>query len=340
MFRDLDRQLPVLGGGLTTPDAELTRRGLLTAAGLLAVAGCSPGRGSGDGDRPMRTVEHPLGTSSVPVAPRRVVSLDSNGGLQTSLELGVPLVASETLQGGQPVPPYVPAPAPGFTSLGFNQLNLEQLAGLRPDMIIGNTQRLRENYAKLSGIAPTVAYENAGSGVGWQQSVRTIGDLLGARGEIDRRLAAYTARVAELAAKHREPLARHTVALLRFTSTELRIVRGPIFGSAVLADAGARRPASTDRPSTSSTYVSLSEENVGVLADSDVVFYFVGGGGLVDSASATFEKYANGGIWKQLPAVRAGRVVKLDPVAWWDGYSVSAAQTCLNQLDTALSTLR
>ena len=64
-----------------------------------------------------------------------------------------------------------------------------------------------------------------------------------------------------------------------------------------------------------------------------------GGGGLADKASTTFDKYTKGGIWQQLPAVRAGRVIELDPVAWWDGYSVSAAQTCLNQLDTALSSI-
>ncbi|MCP3800558.1 iron-siderophore ABC transporter substrate-binding protein [Allokutzneria sp. A3M-2-11 16] len=331
MFRDLDRQLPVLGGGVS-------RRGLLTAAGLLTVSGCSLGRRT-TGDKPMRAVTHPLGTSTVPVTPERVVSLDSNGGLQVSLELGVPLVASETLQGGQPLPPYVPAPAAGFTALGFNQLNLEQLAGLWPDMIIGNTPRLRDNYAKLSGIAPTVAYENAGSGVGWQQSVRTIGDVLGARAEIDRRLVAYTERVAALSAKYRDLLAKRSVALLRFTSNELRIVRGPIFGSSILADLGVRRPASTDRSSPSSTYVTLSEENVGALADSDILLYFVGGGGLVDKASTTFDKYTKGGLWQQLPAVRAGRVIELDPIAWWDGYSVSAAQTCLNQLDSALGPL-
>ncbi|WP_086818984.1 iron-siderophore ABC transporter substrate-binding protein [Allokutzneria sp. NRRL B-24872] len=338
MFRDLDGQLPVLGGGPTTPYADLTRRGLFTAAGLLAVSGCSIGR-RGSADKPMRSVTHPLGTSSIPVKPERVVSLDSNGGLQVSLELGVPLIASETLQGGQPLPPYVPAPAAGFTALGFNQLNLEQLAGLRPDLIIGNTQRLKDNYAKLTGIAPTVAYENAGSGVGWRQSVRTIGDVLGARAEIDRRLAAHTERVAALKAKHRELLAKNSVALLRFTSNELRIVRGPIFGSAVLSDLGARRPASTDRPSPSATYVTLSEENVGVLADSDVLLHFVGGGGMVDKASTTFDKITKGGLWQQLPAVRAGRVIELDPVSWWDGYSVSAAQTCLDQLDKALGSL-
>ena len=114
-------------------------------------------------------------------------------------------------------------------------------------------------------------------------------------------------------------------------------MRGEIFGASILAHAGIRRPPSTDTASPSATYVSLTEETVGVTADADVVLYFVGGGGSAADAAATAQRYLSGGLWQQLPAVRAGRVVELDPVAWWDGYSVSAALTCVDQLDAALA---
>lgn len=325
------------------PRSALDRRGFLAAgalAGLAAAAGCSPAAPAGDAPDGGRTVEHPLGTAQVPVAPQRIVSLDSNGGLQVALEAGVPLIASETLQGAAPVPPYLPAPAADFTPLGFNQLNLEQLVAMGPDLIIGNTQRIEEHYDRLAAIAPTVAYENAGRGAVWQEAVRTIGDVLGAGEEIERRLAAYAERLDQVRSAHTGVIDRYTVALLRFTTDELRIVRGQIFGSAVLADAGLTRPPSTDLPSPQQTHVPIGDESVGVLADADVLLYFLGGGGLVDEADATFERYTAGGLWEQLPAVRAGRVAQVDPLAWWDGYSVSAGLACLDELDRVLGGLR
>ena len=331
---------------LLTPDEpgvgglrdEITRRSLLTslgAAGLLTACGSAPQAAPPASGT--RTVTHPLGTTDVPVAPQRVLSLDSNGALQVALELGAPLVASETLDGTVPVPPYLPPPPPGFESLGFNQLDLERVAALRPDLIVGNVPRVEQAYAELSRIAPTVTYRNAGAGQDWRDSVRTIGDVLGALPRVEERLAEYAARVDAVATRHTDLIAGSTVALLRFTSSELRIVRGEIFGASILTHAGVRRPPSTETPGPNATYVSLTEETVGATADADVVLYFVGGGGSAADAAATAQRYLSGGLWQQLPAVRAGRVVELDPVAWWDGYSVSAALTCLEELDEALS---
>lgn len=332
-----------LGDDAGHPRSALTRRGFLTAGaltGLVALTGCGSGARGADSQAPEgRTIEHPLGTATIPVAPQRIVSLDSNGGLQVGLELGVPLIASETLQGAVAVPPYVPDPASGFTELGFNQLNLEQLVALNPDLIIGNTQRVQEHYEQLAAIAPTVAYENAGRGAAWQDAVGFLGDVLGAGPEVQRRLASYEERAAGLAATHADTIGRYSVALLRFTTDELRIIRGQIFGSAVLADVGFRRPPSTDAPSEQETYVSVSEETVGLLADADVLLSVVGGGGFVDKAQETFERYATGGLWERLPAVQAGRVATLDPVSWWDGYSVSAGMACLDELDRVLGGL-
>lgn len=321
---------------------ELSRRSLLTAvgvAGLLGSAACAPSRTPSIDPAATRPFPHPLGSATIPVTPKRVVSLDSNGALQVSLELGAPLVASETLQGAVAVPGYLPEPPAGFEALGFDQLNLEKVAALRPDLIIGNVPRLQGKYDKLSAIAPTVSYANAGRGVDWRESVRVVGDVLGARAEVDERLAGYADQVAALAAARAGAISRYAVALLRFTSAELRIVRGEIFGASILTHAGVRRPPSTATPGDNANYVSISQETVGLLADSDVLLYFVGGGGSATDAARTFDRYTQGGVWATLPAVKAGRVVQLDPLAWWDGYSVSAAKRCLAELDAALAKL-
>ena len=333
--------LASIGGGLDAR-GELSRRRLLgagmTAAGLLAAGACGTPAAAPDGG-PHRSITHALGVTDVPVQPQRVVSLDSNAALQVSLELAAPLIASETLGGDVPVPGYLPAPPAGFERLGFNELNLERLAALRPDLIIGNTARLTEKYAALSAIAPTAAYRNAGTGVDWRDSVRVVGDVLGAAPEIDERLATYAELVRAVAARHAAALQGRTFTLLRFTASELRIIRAGIFGSSILTHVGARRAPSTDLPGQNATYLSLTEETVSTVADADVILYFVGGGDSATTARATFERYTGGGLWGRLPAVAAGRALEVDPVAWWDGYSVSAGLACLDQLDAALARL-
>ena len=132
-----------------------------------------------------------------------------------------------------------------------------------------------------------------------------VGDVLGARAQVDRRLAGYADRVAALAAIIRkDAIARYSVALLRFTSDELRIVRGGIFGSSILVHLAVRKPASTDLPGENANYVSIAEETVGAVADSDVIIYFVGGGGSATAAAATFDRYTAGDLWR--PARGAG----------------------------------
>ncbi len=332
--------LASIGGGLDAR-GELSRRRLLgagmSAAGLLAAGACGTPAAAPDGAR--RSITHVLGVTDVPAKPQRVVSLDSNAALQVSLELAAPLIASETLGGDVPVPGYLPAPPAGLERLGFNELNLERLAALRPDLIIGNTARLTEKYAALSAIAPTVAYRNAGTGVDWRDSVRVVGDVLGAAPEIDERLATYAERVRAVSARHAAALQGRTFTLLRFNASELRIIRAGIFGSSVLTHVGARRAPSTDLPGENATYLSLSEETVSTVADADVILYFVGGGDSSTTARATFERYLGGGLWGRLPAVAAGRAIEVDPIAWWDGYSVSAGLACLDQLDAALARL-
>lgn len=320
-----------------TPDVDRrTFLAIITAAGL---AGCGTDAEVRPSLGATRQVSHPLGTSRIPVAPQRVVSLDSNGALQVSLELGAPLIASETLDGVVSIPPYVPKPAEGFESLGFNKLNLERMVLLKPDLIIGNLQRVTDDHDQLAAIAPTVPYRNAGAGVDWRDSVKLIGGLLGKEKQLGEALTGYQRKAAELSAKHKQALAGTTVALVRFTTDELRIIRGPIFGSTVLDHVGVRRTASTNGKGGTPTYLPLSRETVGVLADADVILYFLGGGAFNADVSKNFESYAKGGVWATLPAVRAGRSHRLDPVAWWDGYSVSAANACLRELSGVLDRL-
>src|SRR5688500_2517166 len=89
---------------------DATRReflALVGAAGLLSA--CSTGPANGPAAPATRTVQHPLGTTEVPMAPTSVVALDRRAALPHLLALGVTPVGALTYESiiGTPFPPVV-----------------------------------------------------------------------------------------------------------------------------------------------------------------------------------------------------------------------------------------
>ncbi|MEV7548720.1 ABC transporter substrate-binding protein [Amycolatopsis sp. NPDC089917] len=316
--------------------ASVARRTFLAGAAALGLGACGPGRqAAGDHDGATKPVRHPYGETQVPVSPRRVITLDPGQAMQVAVEHGVPLVASATLETDQPIPAYLPPPKQPFEHLGFGQVDVERLAGFGPDLIVGHTSILRDKYPAVSGLAPTVAYANTANKVEWHEASLTVADVFGARQAQQQKLDAYRARANRFRERHQRLLGGRKIVLLRFTTEEMRIITDSvIFPSRILSDAGITRSSSSSPAKPTDTYTSLSPEQVGRLADADVIIHFSGGGasegGQVSSTSA---KYTQGDLWRRLPAVRTGKVFEVSRISWWDGGSTSAANAVLDDLD-------
>lgn len=309
-----------------------------TALGATALSACSsPSQGEDSAAAELRSVEHPLGTTDIPVEPQRIVCLDAGVSLQTALEVGAPVVAGETLAGDITIPTYLPDAPQGFTALGFNEQNPEQIATLEPDLIIGSRVRIEEVYDQLSAVAPTVAVLNSADGVTWQESAATVGDLIGASDRVSERIAEFDAAVAEFTEKHAGVLESHRVALIRFTD-EVRIVTGAVFPANLLELVGVQRPESNIPPDDTTTYISLSPEQVGQIGDADIILHFSGGGGFTRKDGAG-DGVTGGPLWQRLDAVSSGQAYELDAVTWWDGNSVAAGLAGIAELDQILGGL-
>jgi len=101
-----------------------------------------------------RTITHADGVTRLEAKPTRVVVLDS-GELDDVLALGVVPVGVATLNTS--VPSYLAEKVTGVPRVGdINALNLEAIAAVRPDLILGSKLRVDQLYSKLSVIAPTV----------------------------------------------------------------------------------------------------------------------------------------------------------------------------------------
>ncbi|ODU21269.1 MAG: hypothetical protein ABT15_13280 [Pseudonocardia sp. SCN 73-27] len=150
------------------------------------------------------TVTHSLGSTTVPAAPTRVVTLGPSDA-DAVLALGVVPVAIHSRYGFERgVGPWAEAKigtaTPAVT--GGRELSYEAIAAARPDLIVNVASGGdRTEYDTLSRIAPTIALPAGAQPYSprWQDSTRLIAQALGKQADGDRLVAdteAYLQRTA------------------------------------------------------------------------------------------------------------------------------------------------
>ncbi|MEI4277032.1 iron-siderophore ABC transporter substrate-binding protein [Klenkia terrae] len=179
----------------------MTRRplaALATAALALTLTACGSsdeetpaagGSSSSDGAFPV-TIEHTFGETTIEAEPERVVTIGFNE-QDFALALGVtPVGVREYLSYDANTRPWAVdlLPDEPLPTVGAEELDLEAIAALQPDLILGVYSFIDEStYDLLSQIAPTVA-ESADYELGatpWQEQTRMDGAALGKADEAD-----------------------------------------------------------------------------------------------------------------------------------------------------------
>lgn len=280
--------------------AALTRRRFLIAgsgAAALTLAGCGDRTPAGATvDESSRTVTTPLGTYEIPASPSRVFAVDSRVDLETALALGFEVVAT-TLR--EPAP-WVPAPA-GIEILD-GPVVIEQVLALDPDLIICSGEDDGQYWPtrKLLDLAPVLptAFDTP-----WKDDLNKVADWAGRRGVVDELLAEYERLVSEARSRYGTLFATKKVVYLQYipaTGTFAVNTEGRLQPQ-VLADLGGsllgeQRAYATDQE--------VSIEQIGQYADADGIF-------LQNlSPEPTLASMTDLPLWKELPAVRAGRVIE------------------------------
>jgi iron complex transport system substrate-binding protein len=314
---------------------------LSTAAGVaLALAACGGGEtgtsaSAAQGEAESVTVEHAMGTTEVECAPQKVVTL-GQGQTDSTLALGVTPVGV--------VKPwtddwydYLPDEVEQAEVLGTElEPDLEAIAALQPDVILGSKLRHEALYPQLSQIAPTVFSETIG--VAWKDNVSLWAKALCREDEGEKVLAAYEQRADQVEQGLKEQgKADIEASMVRFMPDQVRIYLTGFPGS-VMRDAGLQRPESqqVEDWASSPQLVEISEERIPEM-DGDVIFVMVSdewyaqtGGADVDE---TMSRWTSTDLWKGLSAVQAGDVHQVNESHWNLGGGLLAANAMLEDLE-------
>jgi iron complex transport system substrate-binding protein len=137
-----------------------------------------------------RLIQHAAGETLIPLAPKRIVTLDQYF-TDMLLSLGITPVAAGLGRGGTAEGPFVPYQQPyleGVQSLEAS--NFEAILSAQPDLIIGNTFML-EMFEQYSRIAQTIIDDYRG------MTIDQFGALLGMAAEAEAAEARYQQHVTQ-----------------------------------------------------------------------------------------------------------------------------------------------
>ena len=277
-----------------------------------------------DPNIPTRPVEHVMGTSQVPITPKRIVVLDTTP-LDAVLALGVAPVG--TISYGMP-PSYLGDKASDIEIIGhFNQPNLEAILKLNPDLILGAKSISERLYPRLSRIAPTVFIEGAGRSWDWKNNFRIYADALNKRDQAEQLITDYEQQLSDLQSSLAPSPDRLTVSI---------VLNGPFgfiahtpksFSGSVLQEIGFQRNAV--QSTENQFFVRLSREDL-ESPEGDILF-------LIHYPDTTSkEEFVNDGLWSQLDVVQRDAVCEVQGEVWAAGRSILAAHQILKDVQLCL----
>ncbi|MEZ4730971.1 MAG: ABC transporter substrate-binding protein [Caldilineaceae bacterium] len=276
-------------------------------------------------------VKHAYGETAIPANPQRIYVNDP-ATLQILLSLGIEPVGSAVF-----TPELPPAMQEAGTAVTLLQdmgegVNLEGLAALQPDLILGHAKEgpgmiSADQYATFSQLAPTVAF-TGNPFFYWKAATRDLGDFFGVPDKAAAVLADYEAQLADSRAQAQAALGNETVTILLLFDTTMWLysVGGNLGGDYIPLSPTSwayRELGLTPGPEVAALageelWAEISLELIPELkADHLVVFPNAYGG---EEIGQGLDDYFDSPLWQTVPAVQNGKVHVLTADNAIEGY--------------------
>ena len=302
-------------------------RSLAAAAALVlslsTVAACGddePSGGSSGGTAagafPV-TITHKLGTAKIESAPRRIVALGEVD-QDTLLALGITPVGMAELTGVQPdglapwTAPKLTGEKPKLLKAGEAGFNLEEIAALRPDLILaGGDFYIDKEYDKLSKLAPTVAYQTGPAEDAWQQIAVQTAKAVGREADGTKLVGDVDTKIAAVKTEHPELQGKGFAFTSVFPNGNLAVMKSKDDTSVKLLEQfGMKLPEQIAKLPGDGFAAELSMEKISVL-DVDVLISHY------NDDPATQKKIEGNKLFAGLDVVKRGSYVPIDLKAFW-----------------------
>lgn len=301
---------------------------LSRCACLLALSGLVALLPLGTAQAASRTVDTAFGALELHGTPQRVVTLSENA-LDTALAVGVKPLGSVATRGGNDVSTYLKDKAGDIKIVGTaRETNLESVFALQPDLILAAPALTKEQYQKLSLIAPTLV-PKGNAFADWRHNVEFYGQALDKRPEARAAIAAVDARIEGLKGKI-EP--GQVASVVRWSPQGPGVMSHHLFVGQLLSQLGFKGTAMAAELTKKPHSDALSLENLSRI-DGDWLFLAT----LNADGDKALEQARQQPAFARLKAVSSGHVQSVDGQIWSSGAGPLAAQVILDDVEKAVT---
>ncbi|MDG4657399.1 iron-siderophore ABC transporter substrate-binding protein [Ectobacillus antri] len=272
------------------------------------------------------TVQHAMGSTEIKGDPKRVVVL-TNEGTEAILAMGIKPVGAVQSWTGKPWYKHIEKDMKDAKVVGTeSEVNLEAIAALKPDLIIGNKMRQEKVYEQLNAIAPTVFSETLRGD--WKENFNFYAKALNKEAEGKKVMDTYESRIKELQGKLGDKL-NQKVSIVRFMGGDVRIYHKDSFSGVILEEIGFKRPESQDKPDFAEKGV--TKERVPAM-DGDILFYFTYDEG-DGKGKQVQDEWIKDPLFQNLQVVKNKQVFEVSDTIWNTAGGVKAANLFLDDIE-------
>lgn len=275
------------------------------------------------------TVTDVRGEVEIPENPERIVDLSGNSDILSILGYSVIGTANSDAYDYTKFPSYLEETLKGAEILGYSMqdtMDVEAVMNLNPDLIVISTVQ-EKMYDQLSEIAPTVMVQL--EALNWKDDIKSLAKVFNKEDVANKWIEDYEVKAKEAGDKIKEEYGEDTTYLSFLASGgQFFVFDGAGFGSVLYEDMGLSKPEGMPEQSDISLPVVTYEGLASIKAE--YIFLIA-----TDEDLAQLESNS---IWNSLPAVKEGKVVKLESSPYFNqGYSSIGRELLIGEIGEMLN---
>jgi len=279
-----------------------------------------------------RTITHAMGSTPITGTPQRIVVLTTQG-TETLLELGIQPVGAVKSWIGNPWYDHIKDRMNGVQVVGDEtQPNMELIASLKPDLILGTKVRQEKIYDQLTAIAPTVFTENLGDSM--LENFELYTKALNKEAEGKAVLDQFNKLIADTKAKLGDKT-KLQISMARFQPDKVRVYLKQNFAGVVLEKLGFARPESQNKKEFT---LDIVKEQLPML-DGDVLFYFTSDRDGATAATDLAKSWFKDPLAQNMNVVKSNRIFNVDEAIWNSAGGMMAAKLLVKDIEKIVTGL-